>query len=274
MYPPPTLSRLARADGGIYVPLLAARVQADAALHRMGVRLVGAAVGDGCIGFAVSGGCGVDALDVFVSVSAILLILVGVWAWLFVVRSKAYYQNLMSSTSTANFVTRHGLDLEVAGGYISQLLARDFGLGSTYNFGIYVREIAAQGIVDLIDVNMLGWIGLTAPAVVGRPCLPVFDTRSQGHQALVDEARRGRRDRAQHEDRHGVLLHLLHHVRRVLAETLDRLKEVSPPRVALGPFVRLSRFSRSRALIRPGVPPVSASGARARAHQRAAFERR
>ena len=106
-------------------------------------------------------------VDVFVSVSAILLILVGVWAWLFVVRSKAYYQNLMSSTSTANFVTRHGLDLEVAGGYISQLLARDFGLGSTYNFGIYVREIAAQGIVDLIDVNMLGWIGFTAPAVVG-----------------------------------------------------------------------------------------------------------
>ena len=54
--------------GGIYVPLLAQRVIHDATLRAAGVRLRAIAVGDGCIGYAVSGGCGSDALDVFVSV--------------------------------------------------------------------------------------------------------------------------------------------------------------------------------------------------------------
>jgi len=44
--------------GGVYVPLLAQKVLGDAALAASGVRLTGAAVGDGSIGYAVSGGGG------------------------------------------------------------------------------------------------------------------------------------------------------------------------------------------------------------------------
>ena len=48
---------------GIYVPLLAQQV-----LHSSDLpQLRGAAVGNGCVGYGVSGGCGLDALDVFVS---------------------------------------------------------------------------------------------------------------------------------------------------------------------------------------------------------------
>ena len=54
--------------GGIYVPLLASRVLRDPTLRSLGVHLGGIAVGDGCIGYAVSGGCGADSMDVFVSV--------------------------------------------------------------------------------------------------------------------------------------------------------------------------------------------------------------
>ena len=67
---------------------------------------------------------------------------------------------------------------QVAGGYISQLLAREYGLGNAYNFGMYVREIAAQGVVDLIDVNMLGWIGFLTPAIVGLISIQVIDRRT------------------------------------------------------------------------------------------------
>lgn len=54
--------------GGIYVPLLAQRVLHDDTLRAGGVRLRGIAVGDGCIGYAVTGGCGLDSIDIFVSV--------------------------------------------------------------------------------------------------------------------------------------------------------------------------------------------------------------
>jgi hypothetical protein len=70
-YPAETSRRLVitgESYAGVYVPLLAQRVLHDAALRASRVKLVGAAVGDGCIGFGVSGGCGLDALDVFVSV--------------------------------------------------------------------------------------------------------------------------------------------------------------------------------------------------------------
>jgi len=103
-------------------------------------------------------------IDVYVSVSAILLIFVGVWVWFFVVRSKDYYHVLMADTTD---VTRQGLDLEVAGGYITRMLAGEFGLETTYSFGLYVREISAQGVVDLIDVNLLGWVGFMSPGVIG-----------------------------------------------------------------------------------------------------------
>jgi len=103
-------------------------------------------------------------IDVYVSVSAILLIFVGVWVWFFVVRSKEYYRALMEPTTD---VTQRGLDLEVAGGYITRMLAGEFGLETTYSFGLYVREISAQGVVDLIDVNMLGWVGFASPAIIG-----------------------------------------------------------------------------------------------------------
>ena len=53
---------------GIYVPLLAYGVLHDAAISAYGVRLRGVAIGDGCIGFGVTGGCGLDSLDIFVSV--------------------------------------------------------------------------------------------------------------------------------------------------------------------------------------------------------------
>jgi len=103
-------------------------------------------------------------IDVYVSVSAILLIFVGMWVWFFVVRSKEYYDALMDSTVD---ITRRGLDLEVAGGYITKMLAGEFGLTTTYSFGLYVREISAQGVVDLIDVNLLGWVGFMSPGVIG-----------------------------------------------------------------------------------------------------------
>lgn len=144
-------------------------------------------------------------IDVYVSVSAILLILVGVWVWFFCVRSKEYYLTLMEPSVD---ITRRGLDLEVAGGYITKMLAGEFGLETTYSFGLYVREITAQGVVsesrrvepppapaashaaahvaarpseassirsdprassqvDLIDVNLLGWVGFMSPGVIG-----------------------------------------------------------------------------------------------------------
>ena len=53
--------------GGIYVPMLAQLVLHDPALRAAGVRLRGVAIGDGCIGFGVRGGCGLDSLDIFVS---------------------------------------------------------------------------------------------------------------------------------------------------------------------------------------------------------------
>ena len=53
--------------GGIYVPLLAQLALHDAVLGAAGVRLSAIAVGDGCIGFSVSGGCGSDSLDIFIS---------------------------------------------------------------------------------------------------------------------------------------------------------------------------------------------------------------
>ena len=49
--------------GGVYVPMLAVGV-----LARGSARLRGIGVGNGCIGFGVSGGCGTDSLDVLVSV--------------------------------------------------------------------------------------------------------------------------------------------------------------------------------------------------------------
>ena len=45
---------------GVYVPLLATRLLGA-------TRLRGIAVGDGCIGWAVSGGCGLDSLSIFVT---------------------------------------------------------------------------------------------------------------------------------------------------------------------------------------------------------------
>ena len=51
--------------GGVYVPLLAARLITK---DRPGGPLVGIAVGNGCIGWSVSGGCGLDSLDNFVTV--------------------------------------------------------------------------------------------------------------------------------------------------------------------------------------------------------------
>ena len=53
--------------GGIYVPLLSQLVLHDAAMRADGVRLRAVAIGDGCIGYGVEGGCGVDSLDIFVS---------------------------------------------------------------------------------------------------------------------------------------------------------------------------------------------------------------
>ena len=48
-------------------------------------------------------------VDVYVSVSAILLIFVGAWVWVFTVRKKEYYADLMTNPN----VSRQGLDLEV-----------------------------------------------------------------------------------------------------------------------------------------------------------------
>jgi len=53
--------------GGIYVPLLAQLVLRDASLRARGVALAGIAVGNGCVGYGVEGGCGLDSLDIFVS---------------------------------------------------------------------------------------------------------------------------------------------------------------------------------------------------------------
>lgn len=50
------------ADAGIYVPLLAERV-----LKATPGLLAGVAVGNGCIGFGVTGGCGLDALELLVT---------------------------------------------------------------------------------------------------------------------------------------------------------------------------------------------------------------
>jgi serine carboxypeptidase-like clade 2 len=52
---------------GIYVPLLAQQVLHSPSLRALGVRLRAIAVGDGCIGYSVTGACGADSLDVFVS---------------------------------------------------------------------------------------------------------------------------------------------------------------------------------------------------------------
>eukprot|EP00938_MAST-03A_sp_MAST-3A-sp1_P004345 g4345.t1 len=50
---------------GIYVPLLTQRVMTD---EFMSKQLKGVAIGNGCIGYGVSGACGIDSLDLFVSV--------------------------------------------------------------------------------------------------------------------------------------------------------------------------------------------------------------
>jgi len=55
---------------GIYVPLLAEHVREHNSVHGNAaspIRLQGIAVGDGCIGFEATGGCGRDSLEVFVS---------------------------------------------------------------------------------------------------------------------------------------------------------------------------------------------------------------
>ena len=53
---------------GIYVPMLATRVLAhNHARAKSPIRLRGVMVGNGCIGYGVSGGCGTDALDLFVT---------------------------------------------------------------------------------------------------------------------------------------------------------------------------------------------------------------
>ena len=52
--------------GGVYVPLLASHVVANA--NEIPIKLKGIAVGNGCVGFAVEGGCGIDSLDLFVGV--------------------------------------------------------------------------------------------------------------------------------------------------------------------------------------------------------------
>ena len=50
---------------GIYVPLLAQQVLGSSSLR--GVRLRAIAVGDGCIGYGVTGACGADSLNLFVT---------------------------------------------------------------------------------------------------------------------------------------------------------------------------------------------------------------
>ena len=47
-------------------------------------------------------------VDVYVSVSAILLIWVGAWVWCFTVKKREYYQNLMTTSN----VGRQSLDLQ------------------------------------------------------------------------------------------------------------------------------------------------------------------
>ena len=49
------------------MPLLAQLVLRDASLRARGVALAGIAVGNGCVGYGVEGGCGLDSLDIFVS---------------------------------------------------------------------------------------------------------------------------------------------------------------------------------------------------------------
>ena len=55
--------------GGIYVPVLAARVAAHNLVARDDARIAlrGIAVGNGCVGYGVAGGCGLDALELFVT---------------------------------------------------------------------------------------------------------------------------------------------------------------------------------------------------------------
>ena len=50
--------------GGVYVPLLAANIHASSEL----IPLKGIAVGNGCVGYSVAGGCGTDAMDLLVTV--------------------------------------------------------------------------------------------------------------------------------------------------------------------------------------------------------------
>ena len=111
-------------------------------------------------------------VDVFCSISACLLILVGYWAFVLVVRPREHYRQLMQRNDEAS------LDFIVFGGKITRQLAEDYGLREVYDFGDYVREITGQLIAELIDVNMVTWALFAVPPTIGVIATHVNEERA------------------------------------------------------------------------------------------------
>ena len=100
--------------------------------------------------------------DVFCSVSAVLLIVVGYWAFRVVVKPKEYYERLAKGPTS-----KHTIDFFVFGGTITRKLTEEFGLteGGT-QFAHYVREVLGQLIAELIDVNLVTWVSFMVPPAI------------------------------------------------------------------------------------------------------------
>jgi len=100
-------------------------------------------------------------VDVLCSIAACLLILVGCWVFVVVVRPRSHYRGLMHGKGSSQNV-----DFLVFGGKINRQLAQEYGLRGVYDFGEYVREVSGGQIADLIDINMLSWLAFGVPVLI------------------------------------------------------------------------------------------------------------
>ena len=112
--------------------------------------------------------------DVFCSVSAVLLIVVGYWAFRLIVKPKEYYEKLASNPSCA-----HSVDFFVFGGTITRKLTEDFGLTEGgRQFAHYVREVLGQLVAELIDVNLVTWVAFMVPPAIGWIVMEINEDRN------------------------------------------------------------------------------------------------